>query len=150
MAALDIHHVTINTADLDASVAFYNDIIGAETVHRPDLGYPGAWLQLGSTMFHFNGGDMAKSRDGKVHRGGGAVDHVALRAHDLPRLQPLARLGALAVDPHLAGAQELFEPAMAEAGEMTLEPAVEPKLGLVFADGDGGDAAHAFSALPSP
>ena len=85
MAALDIHHVTINTADLDASVAFYNDIIGAETVHRPDLGYPGAWLQLGSTMFHFNGGDMAKSRDGKVHRGGGAVDHVALRAHDFDK-----------------------------------------------------------------
>lgn len=85
MAAVDIHHVTLNTADLEASVAFYNEIVGAKTVHRPDLGYPGAWLQLGSTMFHFNGGDMAKSRDGTIHRGGGAVDHVALRAHDFDK-----------------------------------------------------------------
>ena len=85
MAAVDIHHITINTADLDKSVSFYNEVVGTHSVFRPDLGYPGAWLQLGSTMFHFNAGDMAKSRDGAIHRGGGAVDHVAVRAHDFDR-----------------------------------------------------------------
>ena len=50
--------------------------------------------------------------------------------------------GAAAVDPDLAGAQQLLEPAMAEAGEMALEPAVEPDLGLVLVDRDGLYAAH--------
>jgi catechol 2,3-dioxygenase-like lactoylglutathione lyase family enzyme len=80
MAALDIHHVTINTADVDATVTFFNEIVGTRSVSRPDFGFPGAWLQLGATMFHLNGGEGAKGRDGKIHRGGGAVDHIALVA----------------------------------------------------------------------
>jgi catechol 2,3-dioxygenase-like lactoylglutathione lyase family enzyme len=82
MAALDIHHVTINTADVDATIAFFNEVVGTRSVPRPDFGFPGAWLQLGSTMFHLNGGEAAKAMDGKIHRGGGAVDHIALVAKD--------------------------------------------------------------------
>jgi catechol 2,3-dioxygenase-like lactoylglutathione lyase family enzyme len=82
MAALDIHHVTINTADVDATVVFFNEVVGTRSVPRPDFGFPGAWLQLGSTMFHLNGGEAAKAMDGKIHRGGGAVDHIALVAKD--------------------------------------------------------------------
>ena len=40
--------------------------------------------------------------------------------------EPRARLGPAAVDPHLARAQQLLEPAMRQAGIMGLEPAVEP------------------------
>src|SRR5437879_2513696 len=35
-------------------------------------------------------------------------------------------VGALAVDPDLPGAQQLFEPAVAERGVMPPEPAIEP------------------------
>jgi catechol 2,3-dioxygenase-like lactoylglutathione lyase family enzyme len=87
MAALDIHHVTINTADVDATVAFFNEVVGTHSVPRPDFGFPGAWLQLGSTMFHLNGGEAAKAMDGKIHRGGGAVDHIALVAHDFDNVK---------------------------------------------------------------
>jgi hypothetical protein len=57
-------------------------VVGTRSVPRPDFGFPGAWLQLGSTMFHLNGGEAAKAMDGKIHRGGGAVDHIALVAKD--------------------------------------------------------------------
>jgi catechol 2,3-dioxygenase-like lactoylglutathione lyase family enzyme len=87
MAALDIHHVTINTADVDATIAFFNEVVGTRSVPRPDFGFPGAWLQLGSTMFHLNGGEAAKAMDGKIHRGGGAVDHIALVAKDFDALK---------------------------------------------------------------
>ena len=46
-------------------------------------------------------------------------------ADRLARRHPVAGLGALAVDPDLAGAQQLFEPAMGERRIMPPEPAVE-------------------------
>ncbi|MEG1473672.1 MAG: VOC family protein [Christensenella sp.] len=34
----DVHHIAVNTIDLDASVAFYTDIMGFEEVSRVDMG----------------------------------------------------------------------------------------------------------------
>ena len=55
-----------------------------------------------------------------------------------------ARIGlrAPAIHPHLAGAQQLLQPAMADLGEMTPEPAIEADLALVGADRPGLDLAH--------
>lgn len=82
MPALDIHHVAIKTDDVDATVAFYNDVIGSRSVARPDFDFPGAWLQLGETMFHICGGWAAENKDGAIDRGGAAIDHIALAARD--------------------------------------------------------------------
>ena len=49
-------------------------------------------------------------------------------ADRLARGEAQAGLGAPAVDPHLAGAQELLQPAVAELGEAPPEPAVEPEV----------------------
>jgi hypothetical protein len=63
--------------------------------------------------------------------------HVGERRNSdgLARSEPRARLGAAAIHPHLAGAQELLEPAMRQRGVMGPEPAIEPH--AVFALGDG-------------
>ena len=37
-------HVAIKTNDLEATIRFYRDVVGLTEVHRPDFGYPGAWL----------------------------------------------------------------------------------------------------------
>jgi len=52
-------------------------------------------------------------------------------ANRLTGLEPVARVGALAVETDLAGAEQPFERTMGELGEMTLEPAVEAQSGLV-------------------
>jgi catechol 2,3-dioxygenase-like lactoylglutathione lyase family enzyme len=95
MPAKDIHHIAVKTADVDATVKFYNEVLGTRSVSRPPFDFPGAWLHLGSTMVHVYGGQAAQGADGKVARGGGALDHVALAAHDFDAMRETLRKRAL-------------------------------------------------------
>ncbi len=53
MEPLAIHHVSINVGDVEAGVAFYTDALGATVrADRPDFGFGGAWLDLGSQQLH--------------------------------------------------------------------------------------------------
>jgi len=45
-----LHHTSLMISDLDASITFYRDIIGLKQMDRPDLGFPGAWFQLGENQ----------------------------------------------------------------------------------------------------
>lgn len=38
--------------DLDASRAFYEGVLGLESIPRPDLGVPGVWYQAGACEVH--------------------------------------------------------------------------------------------------
>ncbi len=53
MRPICVHHVSINVTDVDASRAFYTDVIGG-TVRddRPDFPFGGAWIDLGTTQVH--------------------------------------------------------------------------------------------------
>lgn len=75
-------HVAIKTADLDATVRFYCDVIGLVPAPRPDFGYPGAWLAVpgGAAIVHIYAGGPALGREGRVVPGTAAIDHVSLTA----------------------------------------------------------------------
>jgi catechol 2,3-dioxygenase-like lactoylglutathione lyase family enzyme len=47
-----LNHVSINAVDLDESVRFYVDILGAEPIATPNFGFPVQWLALGRTQLH--------------------------------------------------------------------------------------------------
>ena len=48
-----LHHVSLIVADTARALGFYRDLLGLQVVpNRPDLGYPGAWLQLGEAQIH--------------------------------------------------------------------------------------------------
>lgn len=48
-----ILHVSMIVADTQKALAFYCDVLGLPVDHeRPDLGYPGAWLQCGEQQIH--------------------------------------------------------------------------------------------------
>lgn len=53
MQPLAVHHVSVNVTDVDESIAFYAGILGG-TVRddRPDFGFGGAWIDLGSSQVH--------------------------------------------------------------------------------------------------
>lgn len=89
MPATDLHHLAIKTDDVDATVAFWNDVLGSHSVDRPDFGFPGAWLQFGTTMIHLYGGDAALNRDGGHDTGSAAIDHVALSATGFDEMRTL-------------------------------------------------------------
>ena len=50
-----IHHVSINVDDVPAAKKFYVDVLGCDVLDRPDLGFPGAWLQVGTQQIHLMG-----------------------------------------------------------------------------------------------
>lgn len=48
-----IHHVSINVTNLNDALAFYVDGLGLGVLDtRPDLGFPGAWLDAGEQEIH--------------------------------------------------------------------------------------------------
>jgi catechol 2,3-dioxygenase-like lactoylglutathione lyase family enzyme len=55
---LGLHHVSVNVPDVDAALAFYVDVLGAEVrTDRPDFGFAGAWLDFGGQQVHLLGLD---------------------------------------------------------------------------------------------
>lgn len=77
-----LFHTAIRTADLDATVRFYTEVLGMIVADRPPIGFPGAWLKSpqpgGGAIFHIYAGDAAREPDGKVLGGTGAIDHVSV------------------------------------------------------------------------
>ena len=47
-----INHVSVNARDLQASVDFYVELLGAEPVPTPNFGVPVQWLALDRTQLH--------------------------------------------------------------------------------------------------
>jgi len=53
MDPLAVHHVSVNVADATESIAFYTELLGGTVrADRPDFGFGGAWINLGSTQVH--------------------------------------------------------------------------------------------------
>ena len=73
-----MNHFTVLTSDLDASRAFYVDLLGLTEGFRPDLGFPGAWLYAGDqAVLHIVAGRGVPANPR------GVIDHMAFSAHDL-------------------------------------------------------------------
>ena len=50
---IELHHVSLLVADTTRSLDFYCGLLGLTVdASRPDLGYPGAWLQVGDRQIH--------------------------------------------------------------------------------------------------
>lgn len=52
MPVTAIHHVSLLVADTARSLGFYRDVLGLPVAKRPDLGFAGAWLQIGDLQIH--------------------------------------------------------------------------------------------------
>ena len=82
-----LHHVSLLVMDTGKALDFYQGILGLERDEsRPDLGYPGAWLNLGDgRQIHLL---ELPNPDGEMERPehGGRDRHVALWVTDIQRL----------------------------------------------------------------
>jgi glyoxylase I family protein len=68
-----INHVSINARDLQESVDFYVDLLGAEPVATPNFGLPVQWLAVGGTQLHLFERDLTPTSH---HHLGITVDDV--------------------------------------------------------------------------
>jgi catechol 2,3-dioxygenase-like lactoylglutathione lyase family enzyme len=57
-----LNHVSISANDLDASCAFYAELLGAREVASPDFDVDVRWLALGDTQLHLFTSDDRGSR----------------------------------------------------------------------------------------
>ena len=47
-----VHHIARTTRDLEASTAFYRDVLGFRPIVRPNFDFPGAWLYNYGVQIH--------------------------------------------------------------------------------------------------
>jgi len=74
-----MNHFTVIGADPQKSLDFYVGVLGLAVGHRPDLGFPGAWLYAGGehAVLHMLFDRPAPSPPA------GVIDHVAFSAQGL-------------------------------------------------------------------
>ncbi len=78
MPATAMNHFTILTDDVDATSAFYGDLLGLTPGWRPPLNFPGVWLYAGGQpILHVIGGRPAAELKA------GVIDHMAFTANGL-------------------------------------------------------------------
>jgi catechol 2,3-dioxygenase-like lactoylglutathione lyase family enzyme len=78
MPATAMNHFTILTDDVDATTAFYGELLGLTPGARPTLNFPGAWLYAGGeAILHVIGGRSPAELKS------GVIDHMAFTATGL-------------------------------------------------------------------
>ncbi|MFM1891474.1 MAG: hypothetical protein RLZ44_551, partial [Pseudomonadota bacterium] len=79
----DLHHASLIVADTARALDFYVGVLGlAVDDARPELGYPGAWLQVGSRQLHLLELPNPDPVDGRPAHGG-RDRHLALLVQQL-------------------------------------------------------------------
>jgi glyoxylase I family protein len=93
MSVLSIHHVSLLVQDTHRALQFYQQVLGlALDENRPELDFPGAWLQVGGQQIHLlelPSPDPVQDRP----EHGGRDRHVAFQVSDLQAI--VQRLQAL-------------------------------------------------------
>lgn len=106
MKVRQLNHVALHVRSVEASCAFYEDVLGLEQIPRPAFDFPGAWFRLGVDQeLHLIGGreqDVSSASRG---------NHFALLVDDIAAFE--SRLRELNVPmrgpkPRPDGATQIF------------------------------------------
>mgnify|MGYP001616131722 FL=1 len=105
---LTLHHASVVVADLKRSLVFYRDLLGMRVdPARPDLGFHGAWLAVGSQQVHLlelPNPDPVRGRP--AH--GGRDRHFALTIRSLDALRQALDAAGVAYTLSKSGRRALF------------------------------------------
>jgi len=109
-----LEHALVLTDDVEATRAFYCDVLGFETGDGPDLPFPGHWLYLGGVpCLHIaeRAAYEAQLERMGLRRADGSVDHLAFAATGhgaLAARLEAAGVPAVANDVPAAAMRQLF------------------------------------------
>lgn len=103
-----IQHASFIIADLDSALDFYHGVLGMTIVaERPDLGYPGAWLQIQQQQIHLLQLPNPDPIEGRPQHGG-RDRHVAFGISDLASLVEKLKTAGIAYTLSRSGRRALF------------------------------------------
>ena len=177
---IGLFHTAIKTANLAASLQFYKGILGLREIHRPDFGFPGAWLACpspgGAAIIHLYAGGPALgaggtgpldtlnasgtvtldtlNATGKVPLGSAAVDHVSLACSGFHAFRSRIQAAGLAWREQVVPGTTLWQLFVYDPSgvqfELTFEGAVEPGALPDMSPGRVYVAGVNFFAAPTP
>ncbi len=103
-----IHHASLIVQETDRALQFYCDLLGLEVDPcRPDLGYPGAWLNVGEQQIHLLELPNPDPVAGRPAHGG-RDRHLALVVEQLDALLERLEAAGVAVSKSKSGRQAAF------------------------------------------
>ncbi|MDP1774635.1 MAG: VOC family protein [Methylobacter sp.] len=102
-----LHHASLVVADTVASLKFYCDVLGMQQTARPDLGFPGAWLQLGAQQIHLLELANPDPTTGRPEHGG-RDRHIALSVPELAPVKEVMDQNGITYTLSKSGRQALF------------------------------------------
>lgn len=101
-------HSSVLVSNINDALAFYVAILGFEVSdRRPDLGYPGAWLDLGAQQFHLMELPNLDSHQGRPAHGG-RDRHTAFAVNDITALAQRLALAKVSYTLSKSGRAALF------------------------------------------
>jgi glyoxylase I family protein len=105
---MQLHHVSLLVADTRRALDFYCGLLGLEiATDRPDLGFPGAWINLGGGQIHLlELPNPDPVTDRPEH--GGRDRHTALRVDDFEQTRQRLDQAGIAYTLSRSGRQALF------------------------------------------
>ena len=103
-----INHVSLLVADTRRSLDFYHGLLGLPVDDsRPDLDFPGAWLQVGAEQIHLlELPGSGRSRDPGKH--GGRDHHLAMNVTSLDEVVHALETAGIAYTRSRSGRKALF------------------------------------------
>ena len=94
MKVTQLLHASILVTEMERARAFYEGVLGLRASDkRPDLGYPGAWYELGAQQIHLIA--LAHAPQPVYDAHGGRDRHIALAIDDIAALK--AKLDTLGI-----------------------------------------------------
>lgn len=102
-----IHHSSLIVADTQASLKFYCGILNLKQLERPNLPFPGAWLEIGAQQLHLLELENSDPTTGRPEHGG-RDRHVAFNVLELGLIKQALESGDVPFTMSMSGRKALF------------------------------------------
>ena len=104
---LILHHASLIVTNTEQSLAFYSGVLGLQQIDRPDLGFPGAWFQLGEQQIHLLELPNIDPTTGRPEHGG-RDRHIALSTAALDPVREALEEAGITYTVSKSGRRALF------------------------------------------
>lgn len=106
--SISLHHVSLIVENTAKALEFYCDLLGLEQdMNRPDLGYPGAWLNVGQQQIHLLELTNPDPVTGRPEHGG-RDRHTAFGVDDLGAIESKLEIADIAFTRSKSGRNAIF------------------------------------------
>ncbi len=102
-----MHHVSLLVSDLPRASDFYLRVLGLEQDHtRPDMAFPGIWLNIGAQQIHLICLDKTSIGSGEDHPGRDA--HFAISVKNINKIEETLKREEIEFHMSKSGRKALF------------------------------------------